>query len=60
MRLLPLAMLIALALIFPSDHVFMEEREWNRENTHPLPDLENEKYIDQNTIYHQIKKRNAG
>ena len=60
MTLLPAATLILLALIFPSHHVFMEEREGNDENANTLPDVENEEDIYQNTISNQIRKRNAG
>ena len=60
MTLLPAATLILLALIFPSHHVFMEEREGNNENANTLPDVENDEDIYQNTISHQIRKRNAG
>ena len=60
MTLLPAATLILLALMFPSHHVLMEEREGNDENPNTLPDVENDEDIYQNTISHQIRKRNAG
>ena len=60
MTLLPTATLILLALIFPDHHMFMEERDGNHENTNTLPDVENGEHIYQNTIYRQIRKRNAG
>ena len=57
MTLLPAATLILLALIFPSHHVFMEEREGNNENGNTLPEVENDEDIYQNTISRQIRKR---
>ena len=60
MTLLPAATLILLALIFPSHHVFMEDTEGNNENANKWPAVENDEDIYQNTIYHQIRKRNAG
>ena len=61
MTLLPLATLIALLLhFFPCHHVRMEDRELARNDIIRLTDLDDEKFIRQNAVRHQIKKRNAG
>ena len=56
MTLLPAATLVLLAIIFPSHHVFMEEREGNNENTNTLPDVENDEESKNDT--HLVGKLN--
>ena len=61
MTLLPFATMIALLLhFFPYHHVRMEDRELARNDIIMLTDLDDEKFIRQNAVLHQIKKRNAG
>ena len=61
MTLLPLATLIALLLhFFPCHHVRMEDREIAHNNIISLTDSDDGKFIHQDAVPHQIKKRNGG
>ena len=61
MTFLPLATLIALLLhFFPCHHVRMEDREMAHNNIIRLRDLDEKKFIRQDAVPHQIRKRGAG
>ena len=61
MTLLCFATLFSLLLhFFPCHHVRMEEREMAHNNIIRLRDLDDKKYIRQDAVPHQIRKRGAG
>ena len=61
MTLLPFATLFSLLLhFFPCHHVRMEDREMAHNNIIRLRDLGEKKFIRQDAVPHQIRKRGAG
>ena len=61
MTLLPFATLFSLLLhFFPCHHIRMEDREIAQTDIIRLRDLDGAEIIHQNTVPHQMRKRNAG